>query len=145
MFGWFNKDWKVIGTIPFQYSNMNGEVVFLMSATFYMGKNDSRKVELDFDKFYKRIYSPWNHPFYHNFCVPFIHKSGIFAASNEVVTLMIKALETARQLEESQQLRREADKIVGKQNLKKLLNDAFPIENVVKFPVIKKDNPESEA
>lgn len=146
MFNWFtnlfNNKWKAIDTIPIYYTNANQERVFTMSVTFYMGINESRKIEIDYDKSWKRVYSPFNHPFYHSFCVPYLKKTGEFEGSNEIVAKMINVLAEEQTMQEIRQLRREAEKSKGKENLKVLLDKKGKPEksnNVLSFPDIKKD------
>jgi len=137
MFNWLynliEKNWRAIGTHPFYYSNDEGEEVFLMSATYYINKKSgARRIKVDCDSLYRKIYPPHNHPCYHNFCVPFLRSTGDFLTESDA-ECMILALCDATKTVESQTIKQHAHRYRQKPK---------PVDNVVSFvkrDTVKKD------
>jgi hypothetical protein len=101
----FEKNWRVLGTHPFYYSNADGENIFLMSATYYINsKSGGRKVDVDYDHTFHRIFPPMNHPAYHNFCIPFLRKTGDFA-SDVMAEKMVLSLCSETYTEEAEYIK----------------------------------------
>ena len=133
--------WKVIDTIRYYYSD-NGQNKFTISATFYIGRNRMRKIELDLDTRFMNSFPPTNHPFYHSFCVPFLKKTGAFSGTDESVITMVKTLADSERDEAINLLGAHAQKSNPQPDPTKFVSTVEG--NVITFPNQKKDSTESE-
>ena len=96
----FVKEWEPLGTTQYFYSKENGEPIFTFSATFYMTPQGDRRVDID-EGIKSRLFPAKNHPFYHNFCIPYIKKTGDFASdehSRNVVWALCEITKNAEML-----------------------------------------------
>ena len=93
IFAFFFPKWQPVATHSIHYMGVNGEIAFTMSVTYYTGRNERRKVEFDGAKLrsIRLEYTPQCHPFYHDFIVPFLRKTGDFEVNNEAAATLVKS------------------------------------------------------
>ena len=137
MMNWFKrlffKEWKAIGTIQYFYSKENGEPLVVFSAIFSMSPDGDRKVDID-SGIVSRLFPAKNHPFYHNFCVPYLNKTGDFEADDHAI-IMVQTLEDAAISPEALYISELAATTAVKQRKERMKS----VDNVVPFSPKPKD------
>ena len=94
IFSFFFPNWQAIGSHPLYFFDPDsGTLLYTMSATYYMGRFERRKVAFDSGRVgyeHRHEYQPKNHPLFHTLVVPYLRKVGDFGLPNYMVSPIIQ-------------------------------------------------------